>query len=92
MTSHGRAQGAGALAVDHTHPAEAALLALREIIVEQPGNFRRTKSMQIQLPGDGNGDGIGGLVRLHAAIVARSRDDATINPPFAGRVYAHTTD
>ena len=91
MGVNGSPQGADAFAMDYPHMANAALTAGGKIVVQQPGDLRWTKSMQIKLACNGEGNGFGRIVRRHLRMLATPQKQATKNPPLSRRVFdTHT--
>jgi hypothetical protein len=50
------AQRAGPFAVDNPHVADAVPAAFKKIVIEQTGNLRGAKRMQVQFTRDGKRD------------------------------------
>lgn len=70
MRMHRRAERAGALAMHHPDAVNAALLAGGEVIIQQPGDLRRAKGVQIQFARDRQVDWLVGIICGHSGILA----------------------
>ena len=80
-------QRAGSFAMDHAHGQDPALPAFGEVIGEQFGDLVCAKSVQVQLAGDGN---LNGLVIEWFGIVSHRRigGDTMIRIALAAIVFA----
>lgn len=74
------AQGSGSLAMDDPDAPDPAFATLDKVIIEQPGDLRRTKGVQIQFPVDGDHYGIDFVVVCHNRILVEPAASATRNP------------